>query len=278
MIRLSTLFCMVMIQLCCTAENAYARRGFPIPIFFGYGEEMVDIVELPSNVAPVVEAELGRAVKVAFVYERAHLFWLDLWTWNGRHVLHSGDQYWEPDSNVWRKLIGGAPSARYGSPMLYRIPVLPALLALGIAGYAFRKRFLNSGRDQLDVLMNDSRYRQSVATIFRRGDDGRLVTVIDEQRFLVAKDQLISHGIDPRSAEVNLRTISDTILAKTNSQIDDSFAVASNYDQQGELRSSSLIYSKLISTLPTDDERLAYAKTCLASIDERLRANVGKNE
>ena len=179
MIRLSTLFCMVMIQLCCTAENAYARRGFPIPIFFGYGEEMVDIVELPSNVAPVVEAELGRAVKVAFVYERAHLFWLDLWTW---------------------------------------------------------------------------------------------------KRFLVAKDQLISHGIDTRSAEVNLRAISDTILAKTNSQIDESFAVASNLDQQGELRSSSLIYSKLISTLPTDDERLAYAKTCLASIDERLRANVGKNE
>jgi len=39
-----------------------------------------------------------------------------------------------------------------------------------------------------------------------------------------------------------------------------------------------LIYSKLISTLPTDDERLAYAKTCLASIDERLRVNVGKND
>ena len=45
-----------------------------------------------------------------------------------------------------------------------------------------------------------------------------------------------------------------------------------------ELRRSSLIYSKLISTLPTDDERLAYAKTCLASIDERLRVNVGKND
>jgi len=269
-------FCTFMMLLCGTAENAYARRGIPIPIVWGHGEELTELGELPPDVARGVAEELGTPVTVAFLHERAHVFWLDLWTWNGRHVLHSGDKYWEPDSTAWQKMIGGDPSAKYGKPILYRIPVLPALLVLGVAGYAVRKRFFKTEQEQLDSLVNDKRNQRSIATIFGRGDDegcAKAITILDEQRFLRAKNELIAEGVDTHSAETNLRKIAAAILASTNSQIDAAFAVASQLDQQGEWDKSAEIYSQLISSLPNNDERLTYAQNCLASVNDKRAAS-----
>lgn len=262
-----------MIVFCANAQNAHAQRRFRIPVLYGYSEECKEICELPPNVAPALEAELGAKVKVAFLYERVHLFWLDLWTWNGRHVLTKGDQYFEPSSTSWQKMIGDKPSARYGRPMLYRIPLLPALLVLGGTGYALIKRFPKVQQDPLDLLEKDLRYQQSIATIFRQGEEqkgGKAITTLDEQRFQVAKKDLIAQGVDEKTAEANLRKIAIAILANTNARIDESFALASQLDQHGHLWESSKIYSQIIDTLPSDDERLIYAKTCLDSINQRM--------
>jgi hypothetical protein len=74
-----------------------------------------------------------------------HVYYCDLWTWNGCYVLRSGDRYWEPDSAGWQKLIGGEPSARYGRPLLYRVPLLLAILIVVAVGCAAGKLVLGAG-------------------------------------------------------------------------------------------------------------------------------------
>jgi len=60
MIRLSTLFCMVMIQLCCTAENAYARRGISIPIFSDDDERLVYAKTCLASIDERLRANVGK--------------------------------------------------------------------------------------------------------------------------------------------------------------------------------------------------------------------------
>lgn len=79
--------------------------------------------------------------------------------------------------------------------------------------------------------------------------------------------------MDAYSAETNLRKIADAILANTNSQIDEAFAVASQLDQDGEWDKSAAMYSQLISSLPHNDDRLTCARNCLASINDKRAAN-----
>jgi hypothetical protein len=261
-----------MMLLCGTADSAYAQRSIPIPIVWGYGEELTDLGELPPDAARSIAKELRTPVTVAFLHERAHIFLLDLWTWNGRHVLHSADKrfYWELDSTAWQELIGGDPSAKYGKPILYRIPLLPALLVVAVVGYALRKRFFKTEQEKLEALITDRRYQRSLQILC---ESAKSITTLDEQRFLRAKNELIGEGVDAHSAETNLRKIADRIFANTNSQIDDAFAAASRLDQQGDWDKSAEIYSQILSSLPHNDERLTYARNCLALLNDKLAAN-----
>jgi len=175
-----------MLAVCSITSEAHAGRGIPIPIVWGQGEEMTEMGELPPEVSRSVAEEIGTQVTVAFLYERAHVFWLDLWTWNGRHVLHSGDKCWEPDSTGWQNMIGSEPSATYGKPIMYRIPLLPALLVVAIVGYAIRKRFFKTDQEKLEAIMNDRRYQRSLETLLGRHDHEEsacAITTLDEQRF-----------------------------------------------------------------------------------------------
>ena len=261
---------------CGITSDAHARRGIPIPIVWGTGEKLTKIDDLPPEVSRAVAEELGTEVTVAFLHERAHLFWLDLWTWNGRHVLHSDNKYWEPGPTEWRNMIGGEPSAKYGKPILYRIPLLPALLTVVVVGYVMRKQFFKTEHEKLQVLMNDKRYQRAIQTIFdESGDEGspKAITTLSEQRFLTAKNQLIGEGIVAHTADSNLRKIVDAILANTNSQIDAYLELASQLDQQGDCDKSADIYYQVISSLPDDDERKPYAQDCLTSVREKCTAN-----
>jgi hypothetical protein len=129
--------------------DAQARRGIPIPIVWGSGEKMTEMGELPPELSRGIAEKTGNQVTVAFLYERTHVLYLDVWTWNGRHVIHSGNNYWQPDSTQWRDMIGEDPSAKYGKPILYRIPLLPALLVVLILGNMVRQRFFNRDPDPI---------------------------------------------------------------------------------------------------------------------------------
>ena len=267
-----------LLAFCGYTADAHARRGIPIPIIWGSGEKMTEMGDLPPDVSRAVAEELGAKVTVAFLHARAHLFYLDLWTWNGRHVVRSGDKYWEPDSTAWRNMIGEEPSSKYGTPVLYRIPLLPALLIVVAIGYMVRKQFFTTDKEKLEALMNDSRYQRSIETMFGKEEDEAsiAITTLEEQRFLSAKNQLVGEGVAAHTAESNLRKIADTVLANTNARIDAHLELASELDQQGEWDKSVEVYSQVISSLPDGDDRIVYARNCLASVNEKRTAHAAQ--
>ena len=196
-----------------TAQDAHARRGIPIPIIWGHGEKMTEMGELPPEASSNVPGELGTRVTVAFLHERVHVFFVDLWTWNGRHVLHSTDTYWEPDSTAWRQMIGGEPSTKYGKPLLYRIPLLPALLIVTVVGYFGCKHFVKTDQEKLEDLLNDKRFQSTIDT----SDDGAM-----EDAYRIAAEQMKRHvgdweirsslikaGLDEQSAARIMRDLSN---------------------------------------------------------------------
>jgi hypothetical protein len=267
--------CSFLVMLVATSENAWARRGIPIPVIWGYGEKFSELGELSPDTARAIADELGFPVTVALLHSHVHVFWLDLWTWNGRYVLHSGDRYWEPDTAGWQELINGDPSSKFGKPLLYRIPLVPGLLAIGAFGYAVRKRFFRTEQERLEALMSEERYQQSVAMLFEKGtgvDAGKAMTTLDERNLQRAKDKLIAEGEDFYTAEMNLRRIADVILEKTNSQIDNALEVAAQLEQAGDLDKSAEVYSAVIESLPFNDHRLSSAQARLADLNSRRTA------
>ena len=254
-------------------SDAHARRGIPIPVFWGSGEKMTDLGVLPADVSRSVAEELGSSVEVAFLHERVHLFWLDLWTWNGRHVIRAGDSYWQPDSKDWKDMIGEEPSSKYGTPILYRVPLMPALIGVLVVGYVVRKQFFKTEQEKLEAMMRDKRYERAIETIFGNEESETAATSMDEQKFLNAKNQLIAEGIDSGNAETNLRKITDAIIANTNAQIDAYLEVASQLDEAGELSDSAEVYSQVVSSLPETDERKELARKSLESVNQKLAAN-----
>lgn len=264
------------VLVCGTVTDVHAGRGIPIPIVWGSSEKMTELGELPPEAAGLIREELGESVTVAFLYERTHVFYGDLWTWNGRYVLHSGDKYWELNASQWKQLIGTNPSAMYGKPILYRIPLLSTLILITIFGYVAGKQWFKSDQETLTELMGDKRYQESIEILFGEENDEESATVatsLDEQKFMKAKDQLISGGVHAQTAEANLRRIAETILTKTNARIDAYLELASQLDHQGDWKESADVYSQVIGSLPDTDDRKAYARNCLASIMEKQAAN-----
>lgn len=270
------LWCGVWIAVVCGfAESAQARGR--IPIVYGSGEELTDVGELPPPVASEVAAELGHSVKVAFLYSRAHLWWLDVWTWNGHHVLRSGDRYWDLPPEAWQRMLGEPPAKMYGTPLRYRFPILPVGLGLLLAGWGVTARFFKSDEDKLAALSHDKRYQQALATLFATDDPSepkRGVTRIDEQRFARARTDLIGQGVDPEAAETNLRKLAEVLVARVNAEANASLAVARKLDQCGNLHKSVEAYTALAAWLPLDDERQTEVCSRLTELRKQLDASL----
>ncbi len=258
------------------AETAFARRGIPIPIVWGKGEELKDLGELPPEIAKTIQEESGKSLKVAYLYEHAHVFWMDIWTWNGRHVLYAGDEYWEPDSETWQAMIGSQPTQKYGKPILYRVPVLPALILLGVVGVSVRKIFFKTADEKLAAVMNDQRYQKAIQTIFGSDsdeDNEKFVTSIDDEKFRRARDELVDAGVKVDAADANLQKISNAILANTNANIDSAFEAAAVLENHRDLDRSAEIYTQLADSLPHNDERFATAISRLESVNAKRAAS-----
>ena len=86
--------------------------AIPIPIIWGSGDKLTEMGDLPPEAAATMSQALGAPVKVAFIYERVHIYYGDLWTWNGRHVLSSGNNIWELKPEQWQRLIEAGMSRK----------------------------------------------------------------------------------------------------------------------------------------------------------------------
>jgi hypothetical protein len=96
-----------------------------------------------------------------------------------------------------------------------------------------------------------------------------LTTVIDEQRFMVARNILVREGIPVQKAESNLRRLAQAIVVSTNQRIDGLLELAEKLDQDGEWGKSLALYKQIISSLPSGDERLDLAKHLLTDLQTR---------
>lgn len=100
----------------------YAGRGIPIPVIWGHGETVAMLGKLEVEVYEAFVQKEGRDLRVGYLYSRFHIFYVDLWTWNGRYVLSDGTQYLEPDESQWRQLLGNSVHRLFNKPFGYRYP------------------------------------------------------------------------------------------------------------------------------------------------------------
>jgi hypothetical protein len=196
-------------------DPAYAqRRGIPVPIVFGWGETIGRVGELPERVREEVRRELGHDVSIGFHYHRVHVFWLDLWTWDGRHVLYRGDRYWALGPDDWGQLIGYGAARELDQPLSYRFPMGAVLIGTLFLVGTLWSRVFPSGRERARRLLRDERYREAIELYVRRveppadgGAPGGGTPAPEEAAFEDAVRLLGDRGVDAGQAEKNLRTI-----------------------------------------------------------------------
>lgn len=187
-------------------------RGWAV--VWGSGEALVDVGELPSDVAAEVNLELEADVTVAFLYEYAHLFFLDVWSWDGKYVLRDGHSYWELDDTQWRELLAGGSVEQFDKPFLYQFPLFPTLVALVFAGWMVWVKLLMTEDQWLRSLLEDDRYYQA-AEMMLFAEDGSVLMELDEQRLEAAKQLLERLGVGGRKAERDLRRMFSVKRAQT---------------------------------------------------------------
>ncbi|MCA8958911.1 MAG: hypothetical protein KDC38_00295 [Planctomycetes bacterium] len=96
-------------------EKAEARRGI---VLWGHGED-ISLVESTGS----AEGNLG------YMYSYFSLFWVNVWTWSGKFVVYSGNEYGDlPQDPQEISTILGIEASKVKKPWTYSLP--PGLLIL----------------------------------------------------------------------------------------------------------------------------------------------------
>jgi hypothetical protein len=115
--------------LSCPAP-AEARRGGVIVV--NTGHTIKHVAAVPEEFREFVESSCEPGTQIGLMHDRFGLFWLDLWTWNGRYCLYKDDSYWDLTAEDAGRLLG-VEVADLPKPLLYRFPPLLCLVAVGAA-------------------------------------------------------------------------------------------------------------------------------------------------
>ena len=124
-----------------------AKRG--IPIVYGTGDEIKEVGPIAKKKRKWANKKFSPGVKIGFYYERFHIFFLDVWTWNGKFVVFNDKGYSEPNPKQWRYMLGKSGTAKLSKPFGYFAPTgLIILVVLGIGLVALM--LLGGGDDDED--------------------------------------------------------------------------------------------------------------------------------
>ena len=96
-------------------------------VVFNHGEDIVDIGEVAEEHKESVRTEIGGDAKIGYIHNAFGVFWLNIWTWDGRYCLYLNDQYWEFEPEQ-AATLPGQPDRALRNPLLYTFP--PGLLVL----------------------------------------------------------------------------------------------------------------------------------------------------
>lgn len=108
--------------------TAHAKRGFAL---ISTGDKMFDIADAAPDSA--ARQEWPDAV-VAYHAQHFGLFWLPLWTWDGKPVIYSDNAETYMDGTL-EEISGatGVPVDQISKPFLYSFPLGLLIIALLIA-------------------------------------------------------------------------------------------------------------------------------------------------
>jgi rubrerythrin len=231
-------------------------------------------VEFPQSVRAEISSEIGSDVSVGFLYSRFHIFYANMWTWNGRFVLYHGEEYVEIPASGWHGMIGEDPKDKYEKPFLYRYPLGLIILGSIVALWIIWSRIYQPKSKKLAKLFRDSRYTETLEKLFPDSEPA-LTSKYGESAFNAAVSNLHSKGISRSRAETNLQMMAEAVLAERNAQIDHTLRVAASLAQRGEYPQSCDVLEQLIGALPESDPRFGPATDLLAEFQEKRPKSTG---
>lgn len=250
------------------SSTSVANAG-RIPIVWGHGPKITDLGELPEDARADVARDLGKPVSVGYMYDHVHVYYLDLWTWGGKHVLHHDDDYWELTDADWNGLLGTSVESKYGKPIFYYCPVGLTLLVIAIgAGFGYSLAY-PSKEKQLAKLSKDARYKAAIRTVFPESTPA-LSTAIDPQRLEAAVMQLMGQGVSESKARHNMQLLADNECVWRELKINQAFDTANHLPAIGETAESIKVLDQLMADLPPSDPRREEAAQLLAARQAEL--------
>jgi hypothetical protein len=192
-----------------------------IPIIYGHGETIAHLGDLPPDVRNELRRELNQDVALGYAYSYFHIFWGNLWTWNGRYVLYQGNRYWELKPEGLKQIVGKT-ERELGKPFAYRFPLglvigVPLIVSVCIVG-----AFSRTDAERVQKLLTDSRYREALEVLSKpvsgqpapqAGAPGTSAEPGEDLRFEAAVEHLYRQGVPRAKAEANLRLILQTLVS-----------------------------------------------------------------
>jgi hypothetical protein len=109
------------VLLLLTAAPARAAE-MAFVIVWGNGETITHLQDLSPEARQLLPPEMPRGLRVGFIYNYVHVFWCNLWTWNGRYVLYGNNRYWPLEAGELEMLTGKTESD-FGKPFFYHFPL-----------------------------------------------------------------------------------------------------------------------------------------------------------
>lgn len=197
----------LLVTLLAPADAHARRRGIGI---INTGDNVSHVGDVAQDHREMVMAETGSPeAKVGYLYKRFGLFWVNVWTWDGKYCLYDdSDTVWELDQEQAANLMGVTPED-VAPPFVYKFPPgLPVLLALG--GFiVFSRVREGQAEKEVQALLDDSRYQRALSIL--QGEDGDAdpeVTEVDPSiAFERAVASLTEAGVPREEAQANLSKI-----------------------------------------------------------------------
>lgn len=125
-------FALTLFLLLATPTEVSARKG--IFLLFGSVESITDVQEVAPAARQHLPAGTPKDYRIGFFYKRFHIFFLSLWTYEGKYVVYSGDRYIPITAQELKNLTGKSED-ELNKPFFYRIPFIIFLVILAAAGF-----------------------------------------------------------------------------------------------------------------------------------------------
>ena len=212
-----------------TPDTAEARRG---PVLITHGDSIKHIADLPAALREEARAEGKTPPAVGWVHEQFGVFWLDVWTWNGRLCLYTDEGYMDNIPPAALAELAGISESELKPPFLYHFPPGLMLIVGGVVvwgGAACRNNVRSKAEGRrIRELFEDGRYKRALeilgehharrqaaaAAAESAGQPAPEADPQDDGGFAAAVQHLVDSGIDRPDAERNLSTMLSLLAAR----------------------------------------------------------------